>query len=111
LTGEINYTALGIKIRDYREQTGLTQEKLAEICALSTSHIGHIERGTRIPSLSVVFKIAATFQINMDLLLSDSYKDKIPCDVENIIKSREKLKLKALLADTRAMIEEVEKRL
>ena len=41
---ELDYTALGIKIRQTRKKHHVTQEQLGEICELSTAHIGHIER-------------------------------------------------------------------
>ena len=111
LTGEIDYTALGIRIRDFREKANLTQEKLAEICSLSAAHIGHIERGTRIPSLDTMFKIAITLHISIDVLLSDSYKDDSLCNIDNIAKSRDKLKLKTLVANTRMMIDEIDSKI
>ena len=48
---ELDYTALGIRIRQARKEHHVTQEQLGELCELSTAHIGHIERGTRIPSI------------------------------------------------------------
>jgi len=111
LTGEINYTALGTRIREYREKINLTQEKLAEVCALSAAHIGHIERGTRIPSLDTMFKIANTLHISIDVLLSDSYEDESLYNIDNIVKGKEKLKLKALVANTRMMIDEIDKQI
>ena len=111
MTAEINYIALGTRIRENREKANLTQEQLAEVCSLSAAHIGHIERGTRIPSLDTMFKIAVTLHINIDVLLSDSYEDKSLCDIDNIVKSKEKLKLKALVANTRMMIDEIDKQI
>ena len=111
MTGEINYTALGTRIREARENANFTQEKLAEVCALSAAHIGHIERGTRIPSLDTMFKIANILHISIDVLLYDSYGDGSLCNIDNILKNREKLKLKALVANTRLMIDEIDKQI
>ena len=47
----INYVNLGEKIKSTRKERGYTQEKLAEICDISTGFLGHIERGTRKLSL------------------------------------------------------------
>ena len=68
----INYAALGKRIRKARQSQNITQEKLGEICSLSTAHIGHIERGTRIPSLDTVFRIACELDVSIDYLLFDS---------------------------------------
>lgn len=53
----IDYTALGKRIKEKRIENGLTQEQLGELCELSAAHIGHIERGTRILSVDVLFRI------------------------------------------------------
>ena len=54
----INYVNLGEKIKSTRKERGYTQEKLAEICDISTGFLGHIERGTRKLSLDTLFCIA-----------------------------------------------------
>ena len=45
-------------LRTIRRQTGLTQEKLAERCAVSPTFIGEMEIGKRIPSFNTIKKIA-----------------------------------------------------
>ncbi len=71
----IDYTALGDRIRTVRKKQGLSQEKLGEICQISTAHVGHIERGTRIPSLETLFKISKELNISMDYLFFDLQND------------------------------------
>ncbi|MBQ4515910.1 MAG: helix-turn-helix transcriptional regulator [Clostridia bacterium] len=71
----INYVALGDRIRTVRKQRHLSQEKLGEICQISTAHVGHIERGTRIPSLETLYKISKELNISMDYLFFDSQND------------------------------------
>ena len=71
----INYVALGGRIRAARKQHGLSQEKLGEICQISTAHVGHIERGTRIPSLETLYKISKELNVSMDYLFFDSQND------------------------------------
>lgn len=71
----INYEALGNRIRAVRKQHGLSQEKLGEICQISTAHVGHIERGTRIPSLETLYKISKELNVSMDYLFFDSQND------------------------------------
>ena len=57
----INYVNLGEKIKSTRKERGYTQEKLAEICDISTGFLGHIERGTR-----------TVLNVSIDYLLIDS---------------------------------------
>jgi transcriptional regulator with XRE-family HTH domain len=50
-------------MRKYRKQTGLTQEKLAELCDTDPCYIGQLETGRRCPSLSYIEKIAAALKV------------------------------------------------
>lgn len=68
----INYVSLGEKIKLSRKERGYTQEKLAEICDISTGFLGHIERGTRKLSLDTLFCIAMVLNVSLDYLLIDS---------------------------------------
>lgn len=65
----INYKAMGKRIRAKRLEMGLTQEKLAEKVEISPSHIGEIERGTSICSLAVIVNIANVLRLNLDTLI------------------------------------------
>ena len=62
----INYVSLGEKIKSTRKEQGYTQEKLAEICDISTGFLGHIER------LYTLFCIATVLNVSIDYLLIDS---------------------------------------
>lgn len=65
----IDYKAMGNRIRAKRLEMGLTQEKLAEKSEISPSHVGEIERGTSICSLSVLVSIADVLDLNLDMLV------------------------------------------
>ena len=71
---EINFPMVGQKIKILRNEAGFTQEQMAEACGISTSFLGHIERGTRKLSLETAVKIADCLQISMDALLMDGKK-------------------------------------
>ena len=72
MQAEIDYIALGARIRTARDKAQITQAQLAEACDLSTSHIGHIERGSRVLSVDVLYKIAVTLRVSVDYLLLDT---------------------------------------
>lgn len=57
------HAAFGQAIRELREQHGIAQEAFALQCGIDRSHYGGIERGERNPSLSTVYKIAATLNV------------------------------------------------
>ena len=44
----MDYIDLGRRVKELRRKQSLTQEALAEKLDISTSFLGHIERGTRI---------------------------------------------------------------
>lgn len=68
----MDYVALGKRIRMQRLYIGLTQEKLAEMAGVSTSFIGHVERGSRKASMETVVAIANAMDCSLDYLLCDS---------------------------------------
>lgn len=73
----IDYTALGKRIKNKRIEKGFTQEQLGELCELSAAHIGHIERGTRILSVDVLFRISQALDTSIDWLVFDSVETSI----------------------------------
>ena len=68
----IDYEAMGRRIRRKRQETGMTQQEMAAKINVSPSYFGHIERGTRIPSLDTLVLIANTLNTGLDALLRDS---------------------------------------
>ena len=63
---------VGNRIRDIRQQRGLTQAELAQQVNMSLKHIGAIECGIRLPSLDTLIAIANELQIDTNTLLQDS---------------------------------------
>ena len=62
---------LGKRLRDFRKQRGLSQEKLAEAADLNTTFVGSIERGQANPTLDTLCKLANALDIDvLDLLYS-----------------------------------------
>ena len=62
----------GEKLRTLREQRGLTVRDLASALGIkSSSYISKLEKGTKIPSTSLLLKIALYFGISTDQLLRD----------------------------------------
>lgn len=66
----MNGTSIGQNIRKRRDEMGITQEALAEMVGLSTSYIGAIERGEKLPKLTVFIRIANALEVSSDRLLS-----------------------------------------
>lgn len=68
----VDYKDLGARIRKRRRELKLTQEKLAEMVNLSTSYLGHVERGTRTASLETLVELCHALQVSPNTLLQGS---------------------------------------
>lgn len=63
---------VGQKIRAYRKQAGLTQEKLAEKASLSYKYLGELERGCVNVSLDSLMRIAKALKVKLRDLARDT---------------------------------------
>ena len=68
----MDYKDFGARVRRRRQQLGWTQEYLARELGVSTSFIGHVERGSRKASLETLVSIAKCMNISVDYLLAAS---------------------------------------
>ena len=59
---------IGKRIRNYRTQQNLSQEKLAEMAGCHPTYIGQLERGEKNATLESVEKIAAALNIPLSRL-------------------------------------------
>lgn len=69
---EIDYLAIGRRIRKFRLERGFTQEKLAELTELTPAHFSHVETGNTKVSLPSLLRIAAALDVTLDDLVCDS---------------------------------------
>jgi len=69
---EINYTAIGERIRRFRKTLHITQAELGERSQVEPSNISHIERGATKVSLPTLLKIANALHVSLDDLVYDS---------------------------------------
>ena len=66
---ELDYTAIGSRIRQYRKSQHLTQEKLAEKIQISTTHMSHIETADTKLSLQVLADLSTALGVSADALI------------------------------------------
>lgn len=106
----LNYASIGKRIRKSREDKGITQEILGELCSLSTSYIGHIERGTRKPSLETLFKIAVILDVSLDWLVFDSVDSTniTFSQISSILKTKSKDKVEVFMNVVRILAEKID---
>ena len=66
---ELDYSKVGMRIRQVRKAKGWSQDELAKKCGISMSFLGHIERGTRIMSLDTFVSICQALEAGADEIL------------------------------------------
>lgn len=71
---EINYVAIGLRIRELRRQKFWTQEKLAEKAEIAPDYLCRIESGKKHPSLKTILLLAGALDTTADDLLADVQK-------------------------------------
>ena len=68
---ELDYKAIGTRIRDRRLKLGWSQERLSEAADLTKPHISHIENGHTKLSLPALVRLAAALGVATDELIFD----------------------------------------
>jgi len=61
----------GRRVRQLRLEAGWTQEQLAEAAGITTTYTSDLERGTKVPSLTIVLRISRAFRVSVADLLRD----------------------------------------
>lgn len=74
---ELDFKQIGLKIKERRQDQGLTQEFVANKLDVNPSHISNIEGGRAHPSLTALVKIANILQCSVDFFISGEYFYKI----------------------------------
>ncbi|MDE6873667.1 MAG: helix-turn-helix domain-containing protein [Lachnospiraceae bacterium] len=73
---EINYVAIGKRVKKFRKERGLTQEKLAELLNISVPHMSNIENGKTKFSMPVLVSLINSLDITADMLLFEQITSK-----------------------------------
>jgi transcriptional regulator with XRE-family HTH domain len=61
----------GKRLRQLRLDAGWTQEQLAEAAGITTTYTSDLERGTKVPSLTITLRISRALKISVAELLRD----------------------------------------
>jgi len=94
----MDYQDLGRRIRQHRTQKGWTQEGLAQHVSVSTSFVGHLERGSRKASLETIVSISKALSISMDYLLGASLDTTVIGPVPNALTARQASVFKKIIS-------------
>ena len=85
--------SIGKRIRNYRNNLGLSQEKLAELSGCHPTYIGQIERGEKNATLESIDKISAALNIPLSKLFeklsgTEDSQRSIPLECYEFISSK-----------------------
>lgn len=69
---DIDYKAIGLRIKTARGRKGLTQGHIAQLTGLSTPHISNIETGNTKLGLPTIIHLANVLDVSVDELLCDN---------------------------------------
>ena len=69
---ELDYKAIGKRVKIARIRADLTQEELSEKAGLSTTHMSNIEAGNSKLSLPMAVALANALSVSVDALLCDN---------------------------------------
>ena len=86
--------AVGLRIKTAREAKGLTQENLAAIVDLSSTHISVLERGVKTVRLDTFVAIANALDVSADTLLIDVVAHSVTGVTNELAEKIEKLPIK-----------------
>ena len=84
---------IGQRIRGYRNEKNLSQEKLAEMAGCHPTYIGQVERGEQNATLESVEKIASAMSVPLSKLfekIGEDCSDGIPLKCYELVASKSK---------------------
>lgn len=70
---DLNFKRIAHKLRETRLAKGLTQEYIANMADVNTSHISNIENNRVKISLSTLVQVCNALGVTVDYILSDEY--------------------------------------
>lgn len=110
----MDYYVIGQRIRKTRKAHGLSQEQLAELVGISTTHMSHIETGNTKLSLPVLVSLAEALEVSTDDLLfcgSPTERGNVLAELTQLLESCTTQQLKITVDVLRATIVSLKKHL
>ena len=65
----MDFKSAGKKIRQAHRMKHIIQTSPGKVVGISAAFVGHIERGTRVPSVSTLYSICKRLDISMDYVV------------------------------------------
>lgn len=98
---DLDFKAIGLKIKERRQSQGITQEMVANHLDVNPSHISNIECGCANPSLTALIKIANLLHCSVDYFISGEYTFTADKEKEKTLDDKIMDKLKYCDSDTK----------
>lgn len=96
---ELDYKAIGKRVKIARIKADMTQERLAELAGISPTHMSNIETGTTRVSLSAIVNLANALSVTSDDLLCDSIikaKVQFEQDIAGVLKDCDEYEIRMI---------------
>ena len=109
---ELDYRAIGKRIKIARIKADLTQEALAEKALLSTTHMSNIETGHSKLSLPTLVSLANALSVSVDELLCDNVihsKDIFSQEIQNLVSDCDEYEIRMIADFAKAAKETIRK--
>lgn len=74
---DLDFKTIGLKIKERRQELGITQEHIANALDVNPSHISNIECARANPSLTALVKIANVLECSVDYFIGGEYTYKL----------------------------------
>lgn len=105
----VDNIGIGERVKQKRRELGMTQEELADKCAISTSYVGHIERGSGTMSVNTLLLIANALNVSTDYLLFDSScDDQILQHIASVIRDKPVEKKRVFYVAIKALADKID---
>ncbi len=105
---ELDYKAIGKRIKIARIKADLTQERLAESVNISPTHLSNIETGTTRVSLTAIVNLANALSVTVDDLLCDSVitaKPQFERDIADLLADCDEYEIRIVKDMSQALVE------
>lgn len=109
---ELDYKAIGKRIKIARIQADMTQEALAEKVDLSPSHMSNIETGTTKVSLTTIVNLANALSVTVDDLLCDNIvraRVQIERDVQQVLNDCDDYEIRVVKEVAKSVVDSLRK--
>ena len=109
---ELDYRAIGKRIKIARIKADLTQEALAEKASLSATHMSNIETGNSKLSLPTIVSLANALGVSVDEFLCDSVihaKDIYPQEIQSLVSDCDEYEIRMIADFVKAAKETIRK--